>query len=103
MTPVKGSKRGHRIRFVDFFYAVNEFRTLHTINCIILCCSLIMVECCIKEAMRLYPPVPLTCRQNIKDDVLGGYFIPAGTIIALQVGTHTIHYSKFTSIETCYF
>lgn len=33
----------------------------------------------IKEAMRLYPPVPLVARQPINDTVIGGYHIPAGS------------------------
>lgn len=37
------------------------------------------LKACIKEVFRLYPPVPLNGRIAIKDDVIGGYHIPAGT------------------------
>jgi cytochrome P450 len=41
------------------------------------------------EAMRLYPPVWLTERKPLKDDVLCGYHIPAGISIAItQYVTH---------------
>lgn len=41
------------------------------------------------EAMRLYPPVWLTERKPLKDDVLCGYHIPAGVSIAItQYVTH---------------
>ena len=41
------------------------------------------------ESMRLYPPVWLTERKPIKDDVLCGYHIPAGISIAItQYVTH---------------
>ncbi|CAH1786098.1 unnamed protein product [Owenia fusiformis] len=40
----------------------------------------------IKETLRLLPPVPLTLRQAVNDDVICGYFIPAGTIILLCPG-----------------
>ncbi|EDV21860.1 uncharacterized protein TRIADDRAFT_5189, partial [Trichoplax adhaerens] len=32
---------------------------------------------------RLYPPVPLTLRQTIHDDEIGGYFVPKGTVITI--------------------
>ena len=35
---------------------------------------------------RLYPSVPTTFRQPINDDVVNGYFIPAGTIMNIQMG-----------------
>ncbi|TCD66167.1 hypothetical protein EIP91_001721 [Steccherinum ochraceum] len=44
--------------------------------------NLPFVEACIKEAMRLHTFVPLgATRIAPKDDVVNGYFIPAGTII----------------------
>jgi cytochrome P450 len=38
----------------------------------------------IEEAMRLYPPVWGIGRQAIADDVVGGYRLPAGTIVNLS-------------------
>ena len=41
------------------------------------------------EAMRLYPPVWLTQRRSLQEDVLCGYRIPAGITIAItQFVTH---------------
>lgn len=37
----------------------------------------------IDEGLRLYPPVAFMGRESIGDDVLGGYPIPAGSIIVL--------------------
>lgn len=37
-----------------------------------------------EEAMRLYPPFWLLARQALEDDEIGGYFIPAGSTIALS-------------------
>ncbi|XP_046962269.1 cytochrome P450 4C1-like [Vanessa cardui] len=37
------------------------------------------LECCIKESLRLYPPVPFISRKVTVDTVLSGYKIPAGT------------------------
>jgi cytochrome P450 len=43
----------------------------------------------IREAMRHYPPSWLLPRQSIADDVVDGYFIPAGaTVIVAQFATH---------------
>lgn len=40
------------------------------------------VEACMKEAMRLHTFVPLgATRIAPKDDLVNGYFIPAGSII----------------------
>ncbi len=36
------------------------------------------------EALRFYPPAWILGRKAIDDDELGGYFIPAGTIIAIS-------------------
>lgn len=47
------------------------------------------MECCIKEALRLYPSVPLIARE-IKEDVdLGEYTIPAGT--TAMIVTYMLH------------
>jgi len=43
----------------------------------------------IKESMRLYPPVWVTARSAIEDDVISGYQIPAGTWVFMsQYLTH---------------
>ncbi|XP_055676455.1 cytochrome P450 4c3 [Lutzomyia longipalpis] len=47
------------------------------------------LECCIKEALRLYPSVPLIARQ-IKEDVqIDEYTIPAGT--TAMIVTYMLH------------
>uniref|UniRef100_A0A1B0DR39 Uncharacterized protein n=1 Tax=Phlebotomus papatasi TaxID=29031 RepID=A0A1B0DR39_PHLPP len=47
------------------------------------------LECCIKEALRLYPSVPLIARQ-IKEDVhIDSYTIPAGT--TAMIVTYMLH------------
>ncbi|XP_069959767.1 cytochrome P450 4C1-like isoform X2 [Cherax quadricarinatus] len=38
-------------------------------------------EMCIKETFRIFPPVPITCRQINEDIVINKYRIPAGTTI----------------------
>jgi cytochrome P450 len=38
----------------------------------------------IEEALRLYPPGWLMTRKALKDDQLGGYFVPAGTEIYIS-------------------
>ena len=43
------------------------------------------LEACLKEAMRLYPPVVNIPRQTSEDTTLGGYFIPKGVMISVQV------------------
>jgi cytochrome P450 len=37
-----------------------------------------------KEAMRLYPPAAVIPRQAIRDTVVGGYAVPAGTMVFLN-------------------
>lgn len=44
------------------------------------------------EAMRLYPPAPTTLRVNREDDVINGYQVPAGSLIA--VSPYIIHRHK---------
>jgi cytochrome P450 family 4 subfamily B polypeptide 1 len=51
--------------------------------------SLDYTTMCIKEAMRLYPPVPGVSRQTSEDITLEGYFIPKGTTIGINIfGIH---------------
>lgn len=35
----------------------------------------------VREAMRLYPPVPLIARQSVEDCDIGGYRIPGGSLL----------------------
>jgi beta-ring hydroxylase len=46
----------------------------------------------LKEAMRLYSPVPILTRECVKDDTLGGMHIPAGT--GIMVSVWALHRSK---------
>ncbi|XP_050351593.1 cytochrome P450 4C1-like [Nymphalis io] len=43
------------------------------------------LECCIKESLRLYPPVPFISRKVPVDTVLSGYKIPAGTYCHIHI------------------
>jgi cytochrome P450 len=43
-----------------------------------------LTERVIKESMRLLPPVWMMERENIEDDVLGGYTAKAGTVIGIS-------------------
>ena len=43
------------------------------------------LECCIKEALRLYPSVPFISRQMCEDSELDGYKIPSGVSVAVQI------------------
>jgi cytochrome P450 len=44
---------------------------------------------CFEEAMRLYPPVWHVQRVPVEDDVVGGYRIPAGTLVFVSIwSTH---------------
>lgn len=37
-----------------------------------------------RESLRYIPPIPMTVRQSIAPDVLGGYAVPAGTTIYIH-------------------
>lgn len=47
---------------------------------------------CIKESMRLYPPVTFIQRVTTKDIVLDDHQIPAGTTIGVQI--YNLHHNK---------
>ncbi|XP_059350194.1 cytochrome P450 4c3-like isoform X2 [Daphnia carinata] len=47
------------------------------------------LECCIKEALRLYPIGPIIARKLSEDTVIHGYTIPAHTTVALM--TYILH------------
>ncbi|XP_046381306.2 cytochrome P450 3A6-like [Haliotis rufescens] len=44
------------------------------------------LNCVVKESLRMYPPVSNVFRRAINDDNVGGYFIPAGTIVGISIG-----------------
>ncbi len=46
--------------------------------------ELTYLEKVIKEALRIYPPIPGTTREATEDDEIGGYHIPEGTVVAFQ-------------------
>ena len=47
------------------------------------------LECCIKEAMRLYPSIPAVMRTITEDTKIGEYILPAGLSVALLIyGMH---------------
>ena len=43
------------------------------------------LECCIKESLRLYPAVPNITRYMSEDSELGGYTIPSGASVSMQI------------------
>jgi cytochrome P450 len=45
----------------------------------------------IKESLRLYPPAWIISRKAIEDDKIGGYFIPAGSDVAMS--SYVVHHS----------
>ncbi len=42
---------------------------------------------CFREAMRLFPPVWHVQRQALADDVLGGFAVPAGSVVLISTWT----------------
>jgi cytochrome P450 len=42
-----------------------------------------------EESLRLYPPAWIIGRRAIQDDEIGGYYVPAGTVIAICI--YTLH------------
>ncbi len=43
------------------------------------------IQCCIEEAMRLYPPVYVIDRVALEDDTIGERHIPKGTLILMSI------------------
>ena len=43
------------------------------------------IQCCIEEAMRLYPPVYVIDREALANDVIGDIKIPKGTLILMSI------------------
>ena len=37
----------------------------------------------VDETLRIYPPTALLARQNVEEDTIGGYTIPAGSLVVL--------------------
>jgi cytochrome P450 len=37
-----------------------------------------------RESLRYIPPIPMTVRETIADDTLGGFFVPAGTTVYIH-------------------
>jgi cytochrome P450 len=46
-------------------------------------------EMVVREAMRIYPPAPGVAREPIEDVEIGGYTVPAGSLISLN--TYVMH------------
>ncbi|KAM7191796.1 cytochrome P450 monooxygenase FUM15 [Naviculisporaceae sp. PSN 640] len=40
-----------------------------------------------RESLRYIPPIPMTVRQSLQDDVLGGFKVPGGTVIYVLANT----------------
>ena len=51
--------------------------------------SLEYLKYCIKESMRLFPPVPNTGRVLDKDTEICGYTMPKGTVVGSRI--YTVH------------
>jgi cytochrome P450 len=46
--------------------------------------KLVTTRMVMEEVLRLYPPLLTTNRQALKDDIVGGYTIPAGALISIS-------------------
>ena len=40
---------------------------------------------CLKEAMRLYPPVPFIQRELTEETIIDGHMIPKGTLVTVSI------------------
>ncbi|KAB7503225.1 Cytochrome P450 4c3 [Armadillidium nasatum] len=47
------------------------------------------LECCIKESLRLLPPVPIFVRNLTEDLIIDGYIVPRGTDVSIF--TYNLH------------
>lgn len=43
------------------------------------------LDLCVKETLRLYPALSFTTRRAARDTALGGYYVPAGAVVAASV------------------
>ncbi|XP_065891973.1 cytochrome P450 4B1-like [Dysidea avara] len=50
--------------------------------------KLVYTSMCIKESMRMYPPVPLYSRQLSQDYTLDGYKLQKGSVVTVNVNGH---------------
>lgn len=47
--------------------------------------KLIYLRCCLKEVLRLHPPVPLLLHETAEDVVVSGYHVPAKSCVMINV------------------
>ncbi len=58
--------------------------------------KLVLVQQVVKEAMRLYPPVPMMSRQAVADTQLEGHAIKSGTSILMPIYVIHRHRKRWT-------